>query len=156
MQQMHRRCISSKSSQATDNSSITTDVWNEPRGLNLNTNDTIFHLTFSLWSWTTENLDLLLFLSQKTLACYRKYHLPVREGDSWESEDVQWQRWIDHGGSENQRRKKQVTIQDKNIIRIEEKQFNSNRPMFKGNSQWALAVSQFVDQWYDQHYHTCL
>ena len=26
--------------------------------------------------------------------------------------------------------------------------------MFKGNSQWALLVSQFVDQWYD-HYYTC-
>ena len=37
-------------------------------------------------------------------------------------------------------------FEDKNIIRIEEKQFNSNRPMFKGNSQWALVVSQFVDQ----------
>ena len=46
-------------------------------------------------------------------------------------------------------------FEDKNIIRIEEKQFNSNRPMFKGNSQWALVVSQFVDQWYDQHYYTC-
>ena len=41
----------------------------------------LYHFTISLWSWTTENLDLLLFSYQKTLACYRNNHLPVREGD---------------------------------------------------------------------------
>ena len=44
-------------------------------------------------------------------------------------------------------------FEDKNIIRIEEKQFNSNRPM-----QCLRAIvgvgGQFVDHWYD-HYHTC-
>ena len=42
----------------------------------------LYHFTISLWSWTTENLDLLLFSYQKTLACYRNNHLPVREGDT--------------------------------------------------------------------------
>ena len=41
-----------------------------------------YHLTISHWSWTTENLDLLLFLDQKTLACYRENQLPEREGDN--------------------------------------------------------------------------
>ena len=40
-----------------------------------------YHLTISHWSWTTENLELLLFLDQKTLACYRENQLPEREGD---------------------------------------------------------------------------
>ena len=34
------------------------------------------------WSWNTENLDLLLFFYQKSLACYRNNQLPVREGDT--------------------------------------------------------------------------
>ena len=41
-----------------------------------------YHLTISHWSWTTENLELLLFLDQKTLACYRENQLPEREGDN--------------------------------------------------------------------------
>ena len=43
-----------------------------------------YHLTISHWSWTTENLELLLFLDQKTLACYRENQLPEREGDTLE------------------------------------------------------------------------
>ena len=41
-----------------------------------------YHLTISHWSWTTENLELLLFLDQKTLACYRENQLPERKGDN--------------------------------------------------------------------------
>ena len=58
------------------------DVWNKPERFEIETPKThLYHFTISLWSWTTENLDLLLFSYQKTLACYRNNHLPVREGD---------------------------------------------------------------------------
>ena len=58
------------------------DVWNKPERFEIETPKThLYHFTISLWSWTTENLDLLLFSYQKTLACYRNNQLPVREGD---------------------------------------------------------------------------
>ena len=41
----------------------------------------LYHFTISLCSWTTKNLDLLLFFYQKSLACYRNNQLPVREGE---------------------------------------------------------------------------
>ena len=73
MQQMHRRCISSKSSQATDNSSITTDVWNNRKVWTWTPMTQFYGLTISLWSLNTENLKTQPILYQKTLACYREY-----------------------------------------------------------------------------------
>ena len=66
-----------------DNSSITPMSEINPKGLNLNTNDTIFHFDYFTWKKLyTENLNLLLSFYQKTLACYRNNQLPVREGDN--------------------------------------------------------------------------
>ena len=58
---------------SADSSSITTDVWNKPKGLKLKhprQNISLDYFTLKqLWSWNTENLKTQLILYRKTLAC---------------------------------------------------------------------------------------